>query len=192
MMTTNNNQGRGTQAASLTVKVIRGAAVAPMDSWSIFSKTQGMVYAGPILNALQTAQEWWAEIFLNVKEGGPDEVPSAVMDLLYSWFYDRYNSPLMYPEIFCSPRIQALLACFFAVVSQERAVEITTTSEVMIRTLQVLVAKGKIDSQKTGLLESETGRILSIRSDGMMDEDFAPGFMDATVELTFALLKAQK
>lgn len=180
-MTTNNNQGRVHEVNYLKVRVIRNGAVPLMDSWSILSKTQGMVYAGPILNALQTAQEWWAEIFLNVKEGGPDEVPSAVMDLLYSWFYDRYNSPLMYPEIFCSPRIQALLACFFAVVSQERAVEIATTSEVMIRTLQVLVLTGKIPC--TNVLIEEGGKKHRLTSDGLFNEEFAPGFYDVTSDI---------
>jgi predicted ATP-dependent endonuclease of OLD family len=126
--------------------------------------------------------------------------------------YDTKNNPqpklilIEEPEAFLHPKFQSKLVDFFAFCLEETKYYnikfiIETHSEYLIRKLQYLVAKKELnpDDVKIYYFHDPNNipkgekqiKELTIREDGMMDDDFGPGFFDESTRLTMDLLKLQ-
>lgn len=107
------------------------------------------------------------------------------------------------PEAFLHPAWQSKLADFFAYCIQKYDIQIfiETHSEYLIRRFQYLTANKEIKPEDSIIYYfnnpsqipkgEEQVKELHLRGDGMMDEDFGPGFFDESIRLTVDLLKIQ-
>ena len=107
------------------------------------------------------------------------------------------------PEVFLHPNWQSKLADFFAFCTKQTDIKfiIETHSEYFIRKFQYLIAKKVVNPKGLAIYyfyspksipEGEKRiKTLTIRNDGMMDEDFGDGFFDEATRLTIDLLKIQ-
>jgi len=115
----------------------------------------------------------------------------------------RYSIILEEPESNLHPRLQSLLAEMLAAASYSFNIQfiIETHSEYFIRKFQYLVAKNEVQPRDIKIYYFHNPdhipkgekqiKELTIREDGMMDEDFGPGFFDESTRLTIDLLKLQ-
>jgi len=107
------------------------------------------------------------------------------------------------PESNLHPRFQSLLAEMLADAAYRFSVRfvVETHSEYFIRKLQYLTAVHSLKPDDTIIYyfnppyaipkgEKQVKK-MTIRDDGMMDEDFGPGFFDESIRLTMDLLKLQ-
>ncbi|HOD54840.1 MAG TPA: DUF3696 domain-containing protein [Candidatus Cloacimonadota bacterium] len=100
------------------------------------------------------------------------------------------------PESHLHPNFQSKLAELFVDSKNvfDKRFIIETHSEYLIRKLQYLVLKGKISKDDIAIYyfdkeNSKTSyRKIEIREDGMLKDDFGPGFFDESVRLTKELL----
>ena len=109
------------------------------------------------------------------------------------------------PETFLHPKWQSKLADFIVFLMNYSNTNIQliieTHSEYLIRKLQYLTAKKEIKPEDTRIYYfhdpnnipkgEKQIKELTIREDGMMDDDFGPGFFDESTRLTMDLLKLQ-
>ena len=110
------------------------------------------------------------------------------------------------PEAFLHPDWQSKLADFMVFcINFSKNINvifvIETHSEYLIRRLQYLIAKTKIESEETIIYYFNSTQSVSdgdahikkllIRKDGIMDDDFGEGFFDESTRLTIDLLKIQ-
>lgn len=99
------------------------------------------------------------------------------------------------PESHLHPYLQSTLADFFVecYISTNSKFIIETHSEYLIRKLQFLVAKKTINSNDVGIYYFDNGNIknLEIREDGILSNDFNPGFFDEALKWTIDLLSIQ-
>lgn len=110
------------------------------------------------------------------------------------------------PEAFLHPDWQSKLADFFVYcmkynVKNDVKFLIETHSEYLIRKLQYLTAKKEIKPEDSVIYYFNTPdnipngekhvREMTIRDDGMMDDDFGEGFFDESTRLTIDLLNLQ-
>ncbi len=107
------------------------------------------------------------------------------------------------PEANLHPNLQSKLAGVLVDAAKEFNIQfiIETHSEYIIRKLQYLTAKKKLDKRDTQLfyfhkpnqLNNKENQIkkMNIRADGMIDDSFGKGFLDESMTLTMDLLKLQ-
>ena len=107
------------------------------------------------------------------------------------------------PENYLHPAWQSKFADFleFLMKDDDFIFIIETHSEYLIRKLQYLTAKKEIKPEDTKIYYfhdpnnipkgEKQIKELNIREDGMIDDDFGPGFFDESVRLTMDLLKLQ-
>jgi predicted ATPase len=106
------------------------------------------------------------------------------------------------PESHLHPNLQSKLGDLFNdYVKNNGTLIIETHSEYLIRKLQYLTAKKDIKPEDTRIYYfhdpnnipkgEKQIKELTIREDGMMDDDFGPGFFDESTRLTMDLLKLQ-
>ena len=107
------------------------------------------------------------------------------------------------PEASLHPAFQSMLAEMFVDARKTfgHSFVIETHSEYLIRKLQFLTARKIITADDTRIYyfnhpdfvpeDEKLVKLLTIRPDGLMDEDFGTGFFDESTRLTMDLLKLQ-
>jgi AAA15 family ATPase/GTPase len=98
------------------------------------------------------------------------------------------------PEANLHPNLQSLLADFFIDLTQNLGIQviIETHSEYLIRKLQYLVAKKLCEPTDLALYYFEGAgnvRKINFLSDGKLDKDFGPGFLDEANNLSVELFR---
>ncbi len=105
------------------------------------------------------------------------------------------------PETNLHPKLQSLLADFFVEATKKYSINfiIETHSEYLIRKLQYLTAKKKINPKDSIIYYfhhpenipkgEEQVKEIKINEDGSLTDDFGPGFFDEATNIKFDLLK---
>ena len=126
-----------------------------------------------------------------------------IIKLLLEIRYEYSNVIIEEPETNLHPKYQSKLADLFvdAIKNHRAKFIIETHSEYLVRKLQFLTAKNDIQPKDTVIYyfhhpeEIPNGekqiKKLTIRDDGMMDDDFGTGFFDESARLTLDLLGIQ-
>lgn len=103
------------------------------------------------------------------------------------------------PELHLHPKLQAKLADVFSNALKENSnIIVETHSEHLIRKIQVLIARGKLDKEKIGVyyFDNKDGKTkikeMEINDDGFFKETWPDGFFDDSYNLSMELLASNK